>query len=146
MACLGKSSVASDAPPASARWGIFCLLPLRGWCCYAGLLWSRWSTWSRLGLVCPDLASCFSSEAPAQLSELGAWPLLLFLLLTCSLLPVHRLGFHSVGLSSCLWCGKLPCLTSALVRLASGTLCWPRCTLLVFSSGLALPQVGGRSR
>ena len=132
--------------------GGFCsvVLPLGGWCCYAGLLRSRWSTWSRLGLVCPGSASCLSSEAPAQLCELGAWSLLLFLLLTCSLpglqLLALRLGFHSVGLRSCLWRGKLPCLLSALVRLSSGTSCWPRCTLLVFSSDLALPQVGGRSR
>ena len=149
MACLGKSSAASDAPPASARWDLFCRSASGGWCCYAGLLWSRWSTWSRLGLVCPGSASCLSSEAPAQLCELGAWSLLLFLLLTCSLsglqLLVLRLGFHSVGLRSCLWRGKLPCLMSALVRLSSGTSCWPRCTL-VFSSDLALPQVGGRSR
>ena len=37
--------------------------------------------------------SWLSSEAPAQLCELGAWSLLLFLLLTCSL-PGLQLLVH----------------------------------------------------
>ena len=150
MACLGKSSAASDAPPASARWVLFCRSASGGLVLLRRPPPLEVVDLEQVGTCLSWLCFCLSSEAPAQLCELGAWSLLLFLLLTCSLpglqLLALRLGFHSVGLRSCFWRGKLPCLLSALVRLSSGTSCRSRCTLLVFSSDLALPQVGGRSR